>query len=142
MTPKRHFEINWPLQRRSGKLRLSYHASKPINVTLNHLVYSVSEIISTDWSLLSSYQTKASVHITNQKRVFHNRNTFCHILVILYSCFGFRQVYSTKTFIIPVILFSILYNVSKFFELQCVKSLVLQNNTMVAGKELGGLHVF
>ena len=31
---------------------------------------------------------------------------------------------------------------SKFFELQCVKSLVLQNNTMVAGKELGGLHVF
>ena len=62
--------------------------------------------------------------------------------IIIYSSLGFRQVYSTKTFIIPVILFSILYNVSKFFELKCVKSLVLQNNTMVAGKELGGLNVF
>jgi len=30
----------------------------------------------------------------------------------------FRHVYSTKSFVIPVILFSCLYNVPKFFELR------------------------
>ena len=44
-----------------------------------------------------------------------------------------RHVYSTKTFIIPVILFSILYNVSKFFELNVVeeRTMTLENGTIV-----------
>ena len=44
-----------------------------------------------------------------------------------------RHVYSTKTFIIPVICFSLLYNVSKFFELNVkeVRILILSNGTEI-----------
>lgn len=49
-----------------------------------------------------------------------------------------RRVYSTKTFVIPVICFTILYNVSKFFELDVVveHSLTLENGTMLYGPAL------
>lgn len=49
-----------------------------------------------------------------------------------------RRVYSTKTFVIPVICFTILYNVSKFFELEVVveHSLTLENGTMLYGPAL------
>ena len=50
----------------------------------------------------------------------------------------FRRVYSTKMFIIPVILFSILYNISKFWELDIYeeRSLTFSNGTTVPEKRL------
>ena len=50
----------------------------------------------------------------------------------------FRQVYSTKTFVIPVICFSILYNISKFFELDVIeeKTLTLPNGTILYASTL------
>ena len=40
-----------------------------------------------------------------------------------------RHVYSTRTFVIPVTLFSILYNVPKFFELTTRDTIVTANST-------------
>ena len=47
-------------------------------------------------------------------------------------------MYSTKTFVIPVICFSILYNISKFFELDVIeeKTLTLPNGTMLYASTL------
>ena len=52
-----------------------------------------------------------------------------------------RQVYSTRTFVIPVILFVVLYNVSKFFELDVITahSLTLENGTLLYGPDLENL---
>ena len=48
-----------------------------------------------------------------------------------------RHVYSTKTFIIPVIFFSILYNISKFFELNVVeqRTMSLENGTVLSAED-------
>ena len=43
--------------------------------------------------------------------------------------FTFRKVYSTKTFIIPVVLFSVTYNIPKFFELTTENVTVNANST-------------
>ena len=50
--------------------------------------------------------------------------------------FIFRRVYSTKMFIIPVILFSILYNISKFWELEVEYIVTLNNGTLIPEIEL------
>jgi hypothetical protein len=41
----------------------------------------------------------------------------------------FRHVYSTRTFVIPVTLFSILYNIPKFFELTTKEITIPANAT-------------
>ena len=58
----------------------------------------------------------------------------------IFSIFS-RQVYSTRTFIIPVICFTVLYNVSKFFELEIVheKTLTLQNGTTLYSDIIGNM---
>ena len=43
--------------------------------------------------------------------------------------FLFRQIYSTKTFVIPVVLFTTLYNVPRFFELQLLEKRMAWNGT-------------
>ena len=45
---------------------------------------------------------------------------------------AFRKVYSTKTFVVPVTLFVLLYNISKFFELEVVTEHTLQNGTILS----------
>eukprot|EP00093_Oithona_nana_P010296 10296.XXX_11224_14252_1 [CDS] Oithona nana genome sequencing. len=59
-------------------------------------------------------------------------------LAVYYPFLPRKQVYSTKTFVIPVICFSILYNISKFFELDVIeeKTLTLPNGTMLYASTL------
>jgi len=52
-------------------------------------------------------------------------------LRLYYNLYGliqltFRQVYSTKTFVIPVVLFSVTYNIPKFFELT-TENVIIRN---------------
>jgi len=54
-----------------------------------------------------------------------------HLLNVLLS---FRHVYSTRTFVVPVVLFTLCYNIPKFFELTAEKvlnSCAEGNDTMV-----------
>ena len=43
--------------------------------------------------------------------------------------FLFRQIYSTKTFVIPVVLFTTLYNVPRFFDTQLFEKRMVWNGT-------------
>ena len=59
--------------------------------------------------------------------------------IILYIFFVFfRRLYNTKMFITPVILFSIVYNFSKFWELEVKqdRSITFENGTKVSEKDL------
>ena len=55
-----------------------------------------------------------------------------------YLFFFFRRLYNTKMFITPVILFSILYNFSKFWELEVKedRSITFENGTKVSEADL------